>query len=41
MILGADQLSRSITGATWHAMLDDDREAQGDVSRFRTENLVR
>lgn len=27
MILGADQLSRSITGATWHAMLDDDRKA--------------
>src|SRR5579859_2793596 len=27
MILGADQLSRSITGATWHAMLDDDRRA--------------
>ena len=22
MILGADQLSRSITSATWHAMLD-------------------
>jgi two-component system NtrC family sensor kinase len=27
MILGADQLSRSITSATWHAMLDDDRQA--------------
>jgi two-component system NtrC family sensor kinase len=27
MILGADQLSRSITSATWHAMLDDDRRA--------------
>ena len=27
MILGADQLSRGITGATWHAMLDDDRKA--------------
>ena len=27
MILGADQLSRSITGATWLAMLDDDRKA--------------
>ncbi len=25
MILGADQLSRSITSATWHAMLADDR----------------
>lgn len=27
MILGADQLSRSIASATWHAMLDDDRKA--------------
>jgi two-component system NtrC family sensor kinase len=27
MILGADQLSRSITSATWLAMLDDHREA--------------
>ncbi len=27
MVLGADQLSRSITSATWHAMLDDHREA--------------
>lgn len=27
IILGADQLSRSITSATWHAMLDDDRKA--------------
>jgi len=27
MLLGADQLSRSITSATWHAMLDDDRKA--------------
>lgn len=27
MVLGADQLSRSITSATWHAMLDDDRQA--------------
>ena len=27
MIIGADQLSRSITSATWHAMLDDDRKA--------------
>ena len=27
MILGADQLSRSITSATWHAMLDDHRDA--------------
>ena len=27
MILGADQLSKAITSATWHAMLDDHREA--------------
>jgi two-component system NtrC family sensor kinase len=27
MILGADQLSRGITSATWHAMLADHREA--------------
>jgi two-component system NtrC family sensor kinase len=27
MILGADQLSKGITSATWHAMLDDHREA--------------
>jgi two-component system NtrC family sensor kinase len=27
MILGADQLSRAITSATWHAMLADHREA--------------
>lgn len=27
MILGADELSRSITGATWQFMLDDDRKA--------------
>jgi hypothetical protein len=27
MILGADQLSKSITSATWHAMLADHREA--------------
>ncbi len=27
LVLGADQLSRSITSATWHAMLDDDRKA--------------
>jgi two-component system, NtrC family, sensor kinase len=31
MILGADQLSRSITSATWHAMLADDREAAYEV----------
>ena len=27
MILGADQLSKGITSATWHAMLDDNRES--------------
>src|ERR1035438_7722814 len=27
MIVGADQLSKGITSATWHAMLDDHREA--------------
>src|ERR1700693_835766 len=33
MILGADQLSRSITGATWLAMLDDDRKAAYQIMR--------
>jgi two-component system NtrC family sensor kinase len=33
MILGADQLSRGITGATWHAMLDDDRRAAYEIMR--------
>jgi two-component system NtrC family sensor kinase len=33
MILGADQLSRSITSATWHAMLDDDRRAAYESMR--------
>src|ERR1017187_4246409 len=27
MILGAEQLSKGISSATWHAMLDDHREA--------------
>ena len=31
MITGADQLSKSITSATWHAMLDDHREAAYEV----------
>src|SRR5579863_5177349 len=31
MVLGADQLSRAITSATWHAMLDDHREAAYQV----------
>jgi two-component system NtrC family sensor kinase len=33
MVLGADQLSRSVTGATWHAMLDDDRKAAYQIMR--------
>src|SRR6516165_6130392 len=33
MILGADQLSKGITSATWHAMLDDHREAAYEVMR--------
>jgi len=33
MILGADQLSRSITSSTWHAMLDDDRKAVYEIMR--------
>jgi two-component system NtrC family sensor kinase len=33
MILGADQLSKGITSATWHAMLDDNREAAYEVMR--------
>ncbi len=31
MVLGADQLSKGITSATWHAMLDDNREAAYEV----------
>jgi two-component system NtrC family sensor kinase len=31
MLLGADQLSRGISSATWHAMLDDNRQAAYDV----------
>lgn len=31
MILGADQLSKSITSATWQAMLDDHREVAYDI----------
>jgi two-component system NtrC family sensor kinase len=33
MVLGSDQLSRSITSATWHAMLDDHREAAYEIMR--------
>src|SRR5579872_3595839 len=33
MIIGADQLSKGITSATWHAMLDDHREAAYEVMR--------
>jgi len=31
MLLGADQLSKGITSATWHAMFDDHREAAYQV----------
>jgi two-component system NtrC family sensor kinase len=31
MIMGADQLSKGITSATWHAMLDDHRENAYEV----------
>jgi hypothetical protein len=31
MIVGADQLSKGIASATWHAMLDDHREAAYQV----------
>ena len=31
MVLGADQLSGSITSATWHAMLDDHRAAAYEI----------
>jgi two-component system NtrC family sensor kinase len=31
LVAGADQLSRSLTSATWHAMLADDRPAAYDV----------
>jgi len=31
MITGADQLSKSITSATWHAMLDDHRQTAYEV----------
>lgn len=33
MIAGADQLSRGITSATWHAMLDDNRQSAYEVMR--------
>jgi two-component system, NtrC family, sensor kinase len=33
MVMGADQLSRSITSATWHAMLDDHRGAAYEIMR--------
>ena len=33
MIAGADQLSRSLVSATWHAMLADDRPAAYDTMR--------
>ncbi|HUN63421.1 MAG TPA: ATP-binding protein [Candidatus Sulfotelmatobacter sp.] len=33
MVQGADQLSRSVTSATWHAMLDDDRKGAYESMR--------
>ena len=33
IVLGADQLSKSITSSTWHAMLDDNRQSAYDVMR--------
>src|SRR5512133_747264 len=33
MVLGAGQLSKSIPGATWHAMRADNREAAYDIMR--------
>jgi two-component system NtrC family sensor kinase len=33
LILGADQLSKAITSATWHAMLDDHRQAAYEIMR--------
>ena len=43
MITGADQLSKSITSATWHAMLDDHREAAYEVMQTigRTQGIDR
>lgn len=38
MVLGADQLSRSITSAAWHAMADDDRKAAYDIMRVIADN---
>jgi two-component system NtrC family sensor kinase len=31
MVIGADQLSKGISSATWHAMLDDHREAAYEI----------
>jgi two-component system, NtrC family, sensor kinase len=33
MVVGADQLARSITSATWHAMADDHRETAYEIMR--------
>ncbi len=38
MITGADQLSRGIASATWHAMLADDRSAAYEVMRTISAN---
>ena len=37
MEMGADQLSRSLTSATWHAMLDDHRQAAYEIMRVIAE----
>jgi len=43
MIVGADQLSRSLASATWHAMLADDRQAAYDTMQVvaRQEGISR
>ena len=38
MIVGADQLSKGITSATWHAMLTDNREAAYEVMQTIAQN---
>jgi two-component system NtrC family sensor kinase len=38
MVLGADQLSKSITSATWHAMNDDHREAAYEIMMMIARN---
>jgi two-component system NtrC family sensor kinase len=38
MLMGADQLSKSITSATWHAMHDDHREAAYEIMSMIARN---